>query len=204
MTLFFMLASMLVSSVNHAIRVAERGAEQALETRDLAVRHYWLREVIGASVLPPPSPQLMPPALLGSSTEIVGRSLRLPSGKTNGPQDYRIELVRDTARDEMRVVLTAVGEGAELLRWLGRDGSFLYLGETDQWQSSWPAQSPVAESQRGGNTTGSQATAERQVSPLPKAIALRYRVQGAVTEEWLVIAIQDRAPPPPSAKELAQ
>jgi hypothetical protein len=66
------------------------------------------------------------------------------------------------------------------------------LDEDNQWQDVWPVVRLV--------TSRAELTAKAIAPMLPKAIELRY----GTPAKSIIVAILDRAPPPPSMLELMQ
>jgi type II secretory pathway pseudopilin PulG len=200
MALFFMVAGILVSGVAQAIRVAEVGSTESANARDQAMRLAWFRETIGLSVLPPPTSRLdPPPPLVGDARSVEGLSINVPNAKTHGPTRYKFEVVfsADSGESQLRLesrenVPDLLKDGASsgvLASWRGSEGRFFFLDEENNWQERWPA------ANAGSNRSSKNAPL---VSPLPKAIELRY----ASPAQSVVVAIQDRSIPPPSLAEL--
>jgi hypothetical protein len=190
MTLFFMVAGILVSGVSQAIRVADQGATQTANARDQAMRLAWFRDTIGLTVLPPrvSNPKIEQIPLVGLPNSIAGLSIAVPNSQTHGPAPYFFEIgfSADTGESELRLKRDQSGAvPAVFARWSGSNGQFFFLDEEGRWQERWPA-------------NASTTNPARRTSPLPKAVELRY----GDPPNSIVVAIQDRTIPPPPISEL--
>ncbi len=202
MALFFMVAGLLTSAVVQAIRVADVGAVETTNARDQSMRLQWFRETIGLTVLPAVDPKAINPAppLVGDMRSVNGLSLRTQSSQSLGPTKYRFELRFDATSGETQLQLieleplfgdSEAGANLVLASWLGSSGRFRYLDNEDRWRDIWPERSSPG-----------QATNFSR-SQLPKAIELQYGASGGAIKS-VVVAIQDRALPLPSMRELMQ
>ena len=220
-----MVAGILTSGVAQAIRVAEVGANATTDARDQEMRFNWFRETISLSMLPPYSTKRAPDAqpLIGEPMRVSGISLYVPGGqsyvsnelrisgtsatagaaitrqKSYAPAAYQFQLKfnpdRGTTALQIQPESTAFGEQSApiaLAEWEGSNGRFRYLDEDNQWQDVWPVVRLV--------TSRAELTAKAIAPMLPKAIELRY----GTPAKSIIVAILDRAPPPPSMLELMQ
>jgi type II secretory pathway component PulJ len=193
MALFFMVSGILASGVVQAIRVAERGGEATTNARNQSMRLAWFRETISMTVLPPNNLQLavQPSPLTGDSRRVSGRSLQAFRSGACAPGAYQFEIAFDPARGVSLLTMQEptindASRRVELANWFGSEGRFRFLDNDDRWHDSWP----VAPAQPRDLTR----------SELPKAVELRY----GTPAQSVVVAIQDRALPPPSMQELSQ
>jgi hypothetical protein len=202
MALFFMVAGILVSGVAQAIRVAEVGSTESANARDQAMRLAWFRETIGLSVLPPPTSRLdPPPPLVGDARSVEGLSINVPNAKTHGPTRYKFEVVfsADSGESQLRLesrenVPDLLKDGASsgvLASWRGAEGRFFFLDEDGVWQDQWPAR---------GKPVAARSTGAPLRSELPLAIEFKY----GLPAKSVLVAIQDRALPPPTLSELSK
>ncbi|MEI6736878.1 MAG: type II secretion system protein [Pseudomonadota bacterium] len=202
MALFFLVAGILTSGVVQAIRVSEIGAVETTNARDQSMRLQWFRETIGLTVLPANDPkQRNPlPPLVGDMRSVSGISLRTQNTQSLAPTKFQFELSFDATSGETQLQLTDLAptfgrnpasSTVVLASWLGSGGRFRYLDDEDRWQDIWPPR-----------TSFGKAT-DYNRSRLPKAIELQYGTAGSPTKS-VVVAIQDRALPLPSMKELMQ
>lgn len=202
MALFFMVAGILASGVVQAIRVAEVGAVESTNARDQSMRLQWFRETVGLTVLPSMDPKILdrPPPMLGTDRVFNGVSMRAQNTAVLAPAQYRFELKFDAASGQTQLVMADLARafGADpagrqmvLASWPGSRGNFRYLDDNNNWQDSWPERA-----QTGKTTDFSR-------SQLPKAVALEYGMSGSPAKN-VVVAIQDRALPLPSMRELMQ
>ncbi|NJR72105.1 MAG: prepilin-type N-terminal cleavage/methylation domain-containing protein [Gammaproteobacteria bacterium] len=203
MAIFFMVSGILVSGVAQAIRVAEVGGVEAARTRDQYMRLAWFRETIALTVLPPNDLTQLdpPPPLEGDLRQVSGLSIQTFRSNSNAPSQYRFEIKFDPERGESGLFMTMtattaitdeIQQSLPLSTWAGSEGRFRYLDENNEWHDRWPS-------------------VERQVkaksysqSDLPKAVEIRYGGNRDVAPNSVVAAIQDRALPLPTLRELMQ
>ncbi len=202
MALFFMVAGILASGVVQAIRVAEVGAVETTHARDQLMRLQWFRETVGLSILPPNSPEKLDrtPPLVGDARKFSGMSIQSHNKQTLAPAQYQFELKFDPSSGKTKLYLIDLEPefGRQnsqhdmlLAAWPGNEGRFRYLDDDDQWRASWPEQS------------GTVAPTDFSRSQLPKAVELQYGATN-VPLKSVVVAIQDRALPLPSMRDLMQ
>ncbi|MCE2724580.1 MAG: type II secretion system protein J [Burkholderiales bacterium] len=201
MALFFMVAGILVSGVSQAIRVAEVGAVESSNSRDQAMRLAWFRETVGLTVLPPPGmkPLDRAPPLVGDVRSLAGLSIAVANAETRGPAPYRFEIgySADKGEGELRLVDGSQQRGAGskpaavLAAWRGAEGRFFFLDEDGVWQDQWPAR---------GKPVAARSTGAPLRSELPLAIEFKY----GLPAKSVLVAIQDRALPPPTLSELSK
>jgi type II secretory pathway pseudopilin PulG len=204
MALFFMVAGILTSGVIQAIRVAEVGGVEAARSRDQLMRLAWFRETIGLTILPPNSIKVLdpPPPLVGDVRSVSGLSIQPFESKSYAPGRYRFEIQFNPNSGETELLKSppdkAFGENVVekaqqrvvLASWQGSEGRFRYLGDDDRWHDQWPI---------GGLQN---AVKDYSRSQLPKAVEIRYGSNASANS--VVVAIQDRALPLPSMRELMQ
>lgn len=202
MVVFFMVAGILATAVAQAMRVVEVGANETTAARDQAMRLEWFRETVALTILPPIDLRRVnpEPPLTGDGRMVSGMSLRPPASQSLAPEKYKFELKFDAATGETQLLLSELAQvsggfsgqtGFVLLSWLGSEGGFRYLDDEDRWQDVWPQRAGLAR------------VGERMRLPLPKAVELRYGAAGNPVKA-VVVAIQDRALPPPSTREMTQ
>ena len=202
MALFFMVAGILASGVVQAIRVAEVGAVETTNARDQLMRLQWFRETVGLTILPPNNPKKLDrtPPLVGDARKLSGMSIQSHNKQTLAPAQYQFELKFDPSSGETKLYLIDLAPefGRQnkqsdrlLAAWPGSEGRFRYLDDHDQWLASWPER------------TGSTAPTDFSRSQLPKAVELQYGA-ASVPLKSVVVAIQDRALPLPSMRDLMQ
>ena len=199
MALFFMVAGILVSGVSQAIRVAEVGSVESANSRDQTMRLAWFRETVGLTVLPAPGmkPTDRTPPLIGDVRSIAGLSIAAPNSQTRGPSAYRFEIGFSAETGEGQLTLVDGNEqvGAELkpaavlAAWRGSEGRFFFLDEDGVWHDQWPAR---------GKAPAVRPNRAPLTSELPVAIEFKY----GLPPKSVVVAIQDRALPPPTLEEL--
>jgi prepilin-type N-terminal cleavage/methylation domain-containing protein len=203
MAIFFMVAGILASGVAQAIRVAEVGGVETMRARDQLMRLAWFRETIGLTVLPPNDLTLLdpPPPMQGDMRQVSGLSLQPYQSISNAPGRYRFEIKYDPERGETGLYMVSSGNdfGAEpnkpdllLASWLGSEGRFRYLDDESQWHDRWPTTERL---NRGK---------DYKRSDLPKAVEIRYGGGAGIAANSVVVAIQDRALPQPTLRELMQ
>ena len=200
MALFFMVSGILASGVSQAIRVAERGGVETTNARNQSMRLAWFREAIGLTMLPPNDIRVAvtPLPLVGDVRSVTGLSLQAFRAQSHAPGRYRFEIVFDATRGESLLTMTnptntndtAAQSRIELASWRGSEGRFRYLDDDDRWQDVWPADP--------------SAPKDYSRSQLPKAVELRYGDASGLTSQSIIVAIQDRALPLPTMRELAQ
>jgi prepilin-type N-terminal cleavage/methylation domain-containing protein len=203
MAIFFMVAGILVSGVAQAIRVAEVGGAETTRTRDQLMRLAWFRETIALTVLPPNDLiQLDPPLpLQGNLRQVSGLSLQPYQYNSNAPGRYRFEIKFDPERGETGLFMVSpeaiyeyqsIQPSLLLASWVGSEGRFRYLDENNLWHDRWPT---VERLSRAKNYSQSD---------LPKAVEIRYGGSRDVASSSVVVAVQDRALPLPTLRELMQ
>lgn len=202
MALSIMAAGIFSSALIQALRVAEVGSNETVKSRDQSMRMQWFRETIGLSELPANDPKVLDrePPLVGDARIVSGVSLVSQYSRSSAPSKYRFELKFDAASGETQLLLADLtplfADGARLgdkvlASWIGSGGRFRYLSDDDFWLDTWPASAKLL-----GKTDFSH-------SQLPKAVELQYGAPDGTTRS-VVVAIQDRALPLLSMRELAQ
>lgn len=197
MAIFFMVSSILVSGVAQAIRVAEVGGVETTRTRDQTMRLAWFRETVSLTVLPPNDLTQLdpPPPLEGDLRKVSGLSIQSFRANSNAPSKYRFEIKFDPERGETGLSMASFEENQSpllLASWAGSEGQFRYLDENNQWHDRWPA------------TDRATKIKIYSQSDLPKAVEIRYGGNRDVAPNSVVVAIQDRALPSPTLRELMQ
>jgi len=203
MAIFFMVSGILVSGVAQAIRIAEVGGVETTRTRDQYMRLAWFRETIALTVLPANDLTRLepPPPMQGDLRQVSGLSIQAYRSNSNAPGEYRFEIKFDPERGETGLFMvapddnfTALSDRQDLLlaSWAGNEGRFRYLDENNQWHDQWPATELLAK------------TKNYRQSDLPKAVEIRYGGNREVTANSVVVAIQNRALPLPTLRELMQ
>ncbi len=203
MAIFFMVAGILVSGVAQAIRVAEVGGVETTRSRDQLMRLAWFREAIALTVLPPNDLTILdpPPPMQGDLRQISGLSLQPYQPTSNAPGRYRFEIKYAPERGETGLYMVAaendfVVEANKLdlllASWLGSEGRFRYLDDDNKWHDRWPT------------TERLNRVRNFSRSDLPKAVEIRYGGGRDVAANSVVVAIQNRALPQPTLRELSQ
>lgn len=180
-TIFFLVIGILVSGVAQAMRLAAQSETALTSSRDQEIRLGWFRQTVGLSRSGTADEK---EHFVGAARSMRGVTSKSLNAESAGRGPFAWEIVSNEASGETELrYSTAAQKGLVVWTWPGREGRFRYLDENNVWREQWPAE-----------TLGARSN---DPTP-PLAVALEFGVPGRM----MVVAIQNRAPPPQSLAEL--
>lgn len=209
MTLFFAVSGILASGVVQAMRLSESAATQTTISRDDALRLNWWRESVGLSVA---NGELKDKTFQGEPRRLRGFTLAQQDASDNasGQYEWALTFSPETGKTALAYVKPPLAnaslDGSTMLtvtQWDGAVGGFRYLDGSGNWSDTWPARGIATldlPRSTAARTHGAPAAAK---ALLPMAVEMTIGTPSGGTSV-VVVAIQDRSPPPPTLREMLQ